>query len=434
MLNLKHNLKNQHGKISQSVLIIIALVITALVALGLFISGKNKPAKTDEHGHGESEAHAEEGHGKEAEHDHKEGGDHAHEEGADGADDHAEAISLSAQQMAEQGVQLAKVEVGAVSKSASYPAKLTVNTDRQAHVSPAFSGHVQSVSVELGQHVKKGQALATLLVPDLVDQQSSLQIAQSNLQLTKQDYERERQLWSQGISAKQDYQRAYNAYQQAQIQVQATKARLSAFGASSGSNGRYVLIAPISGVISKKDLVVGENVQLADQLFIIDQLDQLWLEFIAPSSEFATLAPNQQIEFKSLQTSNTFKAQIQTLNSEADAQTGRLQVRAKVLSNANELRPNLMVNVQLQQAGSTQAIRVLKSAVQKIEGKDAVFVAHEHDKKIEFSPQPVILGQISGGGQWIEVQSGLTQGQQYAAQGSFLLKSELEKGEASHEH
>lgn len=434
MLNLKHNLKNQHGKISQSVLIIIALVITVLVALGLFISGKNKPAKADEHGHGESEAHAEDGHGKEAEHDHKEGGDHAHEEGADDAEGHEEAISLTAQQMAEQGVQLAKVEVGAVSKSASYPAKLTVNTDRQAHVSPAFSGHVQSVSVELGQHVKKGQALATLLVPDLVDQQSSLQIAQSNLQLAKQDYERERQLWSQGISAKQDYQRAYNAYQQAQIQVQATKARLSAFGASSGSSGRYVLTAPISGVISKKDLVVGENVQLADQLFIIDQLDQLWLEFIAPSSEFSTLAPNQQIEFKSLQTGNTFKAQIQTLNSEADAQTGRLQVRAKVLSNATELRPNLMVNVQLQQTGSTQAIRVLKSAVQKIEGKDTVFVAHEHDKKIEFSPQPVILGQASGDGQWIEVQSSLTQGQQYAAQGSFLLKSELEKGEASHEH
>ena len=427
MRNANKMLNNQQGKISQTLLIVIALVITALIALGLFILGKNKPTKTDEHGHGEAEAHGEEGHGKEAE--------HAHEENEEHADaGHEEAISLTAQQMAEQGVQLAKVEVGAVSKAASYPAKLMVNTDRQAHVSPAFSGHVQSVSVELGQQVKKGQALATLLVPDLVDQQSNLQIAQSNLQLAKQDYERERQLWSQGISAKQDYQRAYNAYQQAQIQVQATKSRLSAFGASSGSNGHYVLTAPISGVISKKDLVVGENVQLADQLFIIDQLDQLWLEFIAPSTDFSALTPNQKIEFKSLQTGNTFKAQIQSLNSEADAQTGRLQVRAKVLSNASELRPNLMVNVQLQQAGSTQAMRVLKSAIQKVEGKDAVFVAHEHDKKIEFTAQPVILGQVSGDGQWIEVQSGLNQGQSYASQGSFLLKSELEKGEASHEH
>ena len=433
MLNQKDKMTiqnlNQQGKISQKLLMVIALVVTALLAVGLFIVGKNKPVEKDEHGHGESEAHAEEGH------EHQEGGEQAEKEGEHQEnDDHADAIRLTAQQIAEQGVQLAKVELGAVTKSASYPAKLMVNTDRQAHVSPAFSGHVQSVSVELGQQVKKGQALATLLVPDLVDQQSNLQIAQSNLQLAKQDYERERQLWSQGISAKQDYQRAYNAYQQAQIQVQATKSRLSAFGASSGSNGRYVLTAPISGVISKKDLVIGENVQLASQLFIIDQLDQLWLEFIAPSTEFSGISPNQQMEFKSLQTGNIFKAQIQSLNSEADAQTGRLQVRAKVLSNASELRPNLMVNVQLQQNGSTQALRVLKSAVQKIEGKDTIFIAKEHDKKIEFTPQVVVLGQISADGQWIEIQSGLTQGQQYAGQGSFLLKSELEKGEASHEH
>ena len=40
-----------------------------------------------------------------------------------------------------------------------------------------------------------------------------------------------------------------------------------------------------------------------------------------------------------------FNAQVQSLTTEADTQTGRLQIRAKVLSNATELRPNLMVNV-----------------------------------------------------------------------------------------
>jgi cobalt-zinc-cadmium efflux system membrane fusion protein len=36
----------------------------------------------------------------------------------------------------------------------------------------------KAVYVELGQQVKRGQALANLLVPDLVDQQANLQIAQ----------------------------------------------------------------------------------------------------------------------------------------------------------------------------------------------------------------------------------------------------------------
>ena len=415
MLNLKNKMLNQQGRISQKLLMLLAIGITALLSMGVWWLSQKPSTKEDEHGHAEVEEHAgEDGHGE--------------------AEEHEAAIALTAKQLAEQGIQLAVAELGAIVKSTAYPAKLVVNTDRQAHVAPAFAGHVEAVYVELGQQVKKGQALARLLVPDLVDQQASLQVEQANLDLARQDYEREKKLWSEGISAKQDYQRAYNAYQQAQIQVRATRARIAALGAQTTSQGRYVLTAPIAGVISQKDLVLGENVQLADQLFVIDQLDQLWLEFIAPSSEFADIVPNQTIEFKSLQSGNLFKAQIQSLNSQADAQTGRLQVRARVLSNAAELRPNLMVNVQLQQQQTQRGLRILASAVQKIEGKNAVFVAAQHEQKIEFSPQPVTLGASSSDGQWIEVLSGLEQGQQYAAQGSFLLKSELEKGEASHAH
>lgn len=415
MLNLKNKMLNQQGRISQKLLILLVIGITALLSMGVWLLSQKPSTKEGEHGHAEAEEHAgEDGHGE--------------------AEEHEAAIALTAKQLAEQGIQLAVIELGAVVKSTAYPAKLVVNTDRQAHVAPAFAGHVETVYVELGQQVKKGQALARLLVPDLVDQQASLQVEQANLELARQDYEREKKLWSEGISAKQDYQRAYNAYQQAQIQVRATRARIAALGAQTTSQGGYVLTAPIAGVISQKDLVLGENVQLADQLFVIDQLDQLWLEFIAPSSEFADIVPNQTIEFKSLQSGNLFKAQIQSLNSQADAQTGRLQVRAKVLSNAAELRPNLMVNVQLQQQQTQQGLRILASAVQKIEGKDAVFVAAQHEQKIEFAPQTVTLGTSSSDGQWIEVLSGLEQGQQYAAQGSFLLKSELEKGEASHAH
>jgi cobalt-zinc-cadmium efflux system membrane fusion protein len=69
------------------------------------------------------------------------------------------------------------------------------------------------------------------------------------------------------------------------------------------------------------------------------------VEFVLPTVANINVQPNQQIRFKSLQTGNLFNAQVQSLTTEADAQTGRLQIRAKVLSNATELRPNLMVNV-----------------------------------------------------------------------------------------
>ena len=123
-------------------------------------------------------------------------------------------------------MKLEQVGRGEVEQSLSYPAKLVVNTDQQAHVSSTFSARVDSVNVALGQQVEKGQALATLFVPDLVDQQANLSMAQEALTLAQQDYQREKQLWEQGVSARQDYQKAYNAYRQAQIQVQAANSRL----------------------------------------------------------------------------------------------------------------------------------------------------------------------------------------------------------------
>ncbi|MFI7910707.1 efflux RND transporter periplasmic adaptor subunit, partial [Acinetobacter baumannii] len=274
---------------------------------------------------------------------------------------------------------------------------------------------------------------ATLFVPDLVDQQANLSMAQEALTLAQQDYQREKQLWEQGVSARQDYQRAYNAYRQAQIQVQAANSRLSALGANRSSKGRYVLTAPLSGVISSKDIVIGEQIGPEKQLFVIDRLDQLWIEFVLPSAN-TNIQPNQEIEFKSLQTNNIFKAQVQSLTSEADTQTGRLQVRAKVLTPSKELRPNLMVNVLLKQNNAATVLRVNKTAIQQIDGKNVVFIAKQEKDKIHFAPVAVELGNYSSDAQWVEVKSGITEKQQYVTQGSFLLKSELEKGEAEHGH
>jgi len=388
------------------------LVIVICVLLSAWIVFKDSSSKTDSHDEGE--------HGK-AESTHvDEAGEAEHTE-------ETKALNLTSQQMLEFGVKLAQVEQGQVSQSLEYPAKL-------AHVASTFTGRVESVNAMLGQQVKKGQVLATVFIPELVDQQANLSIAQEALNLAQQDYQREKQLFDQGISARQDYQKAYNAYRQAQIQVQAARSRLSALGANAGSQGRYALKAPLSGVISQKDIVVGEYITSDKQLFVIDQLDQLWLEFIMPSEKSISIQPHQQIHFKSLQTQNRFKAQVQTLSAEADSQTGRLQVRAKVLTPAQELRPNLMVNVLLEAQDSQPVLRVTRNALQQIDGKSVVFVAKNEKNSVHFQPVAVEVGNYSSDGQWIEIKSGLTQNQQYVSQGSFLLKSEMEKGEAEHGH
>lgn len=405
----------QNGKISQSLMIVVLILITVLVSLAIWLSSK----KTESEGRGYDEGNAEQSDEDSSEEGHAEEGE----------------IQLTSQQMVEQGLKVAVASTGLVEKLTTLPGKLVVNTDQQAHISPNFSGHVEQVNVALGQSVQKGQTLAVLIVPELIDQQANLRMAQANLDLARKDYQREQQLWSQGISAKQDYQRAENAYRQAQITVQSSQARLNALGASGNNNGRFLIKAPISGVISKKDIVVGENVQLADQLFVIENLKDLWLEFNLPNTSNIQLQVGQILNFKTNGSDQNYQAKVQTLNSQADLQTGRLQVRAKVTTQADVLRPNVLVNVFVTDAQAKTALRVQKKALQQVEGKPVVFVIESEEKGlVHLKAQPIEVGVSSQDGQWLEVISGLTEGQKYIADGSFLLKSELEKDEAGHGH
>lgn len=97
---------------NQWLIAILLLIVCLALSTWLFFSGKKQP-NTDE---GE-EAHAE--------------GEAGHEE----SEKEEGSLNLTSKQLVEYGVKLEQVGRGEVEQNLSYPAKLVVNTDQQAHVS-----------------------------------------------------------------------------------------------------------------------------------------------------------------------------------------------------------------------------------------------------------------------------------------------------------
>jgi cobalt-zinc-cadmium efflux system membrane fusion protein len=435
-------------------MILIGLVLLLGIIGAIFILLPSAEPTHDEHGHDkdshvseQTQEHGESGHTN-AEHTDSENSNSeklataAHSESEEG-------VTLTQAQLAAQDIQLAEAKSGTVSSMIRIPARLSVNTDQQAHVSAGFAGRVEQVYVQTGQQVTRGQALASLLVPELVDLQSNLNMLQAQLALAQQTYQREKQLWQQGISAQQDYLQAENALQQARITVDAAQSRLQAYGADRQSRGRFVVKSPMSGVISAKDLVVGESIQSTEQLFIIDNLQQLWVEFTVPDALLDSLQIGSPITVET-SNANRQQARLTQLNPMADLQTGRLVARASLQNPQQRLKPNMPVFVQIQQIPaqavnrqdlSTQPVMIRAEAVQQLGTQSVVFVADQSISQsnkptdaIHFVAQPVQLGTKSTDQQWVQVLSGLKVGTRYAAVGSFILLSELQKGEAAHEH
>ncbi len=100
-----------------------------------------------------------------------------------------------------------------------------------------------------------------------------------------------------------------------------------------------------------------------------------------------------------------------------------------MLDNASgRWRPGLFVAARVEVETVQAKVAVRTSALQRVRDWDVVFLADGDS----YEAQPVELG--LGDGAWTEIRAGLTAGQPYAATGSFVLKADVGKSGASHDH
>ena len=110
----------------------------------------------------------------------------------------------------------------------------------------------------------------------------------------------------------------------------------------------------------------------------------------------------------------------------SDTQTALARV---VLANTEgRLRPGLFVTARLILAKRSVSVAVRVSAIQTLENKTVIFV-READEKLE--ARPVELGESDP--KYVEVRAGLSAGERYVAENSFVVKAEMGKGEAEHD-
>lgn len=90
----------------------------------------------------------------------------------------------------------------------------------------------------------------------------------------------------------------------------------------------------------------------------------------------------------------------------------------------------MFATVELALAADAPPVLVVpEDALQELDGEKVVFVAEDKDK---FATRTVQTGRTAGS--MVEILSGLKEGEQYAVKGSFILKSEVKKGEMTDEH
>ncbi|GLK54093.1 cobalt-zinc-cadmium efflux system membrane fusion protein [Methylopila capsulata] len=208
---------------------------------------------------------------------------------------------------------------------------------------------------------------------------------------------------------------------------QVKKGDLLAVIESNQSLTSYDLKAPITGVVTERQASLGEYVSEQKPAFVVTDLSTLWVDFSVYRRDLSKVAVGEEVRIDPEDGGAPIPATIGYVAPIGAADTQSALARA-VISNDGRLRPGLFATGALHTAERPVALAVSVAAVQSLEGRDVVFV-RDGDR---FEARDVVLGRRDGA--MVEVTSGLTAGDDYAEKNSFVVKAELAKGSASHEH
>lgn len=319
------------------------------------------------------------------------------------------------------------------------PGEIALNSDKVAHVVPRLAGVVTDVRAHLGDRVRKGDVVAVLDSRELADLRSEYLTELKRVELARATFEREETLWKKKISPEQDYLVSRQALAEADIRAQAAIEKLLALRLSRTdierlstepvrALARYEILAPFDGTIIEKHLAVGEAVKEDATIFVIADLSMVRVEVTINAKDLAAIKEGHVVTVRSDVTGSQATGRLAHVGSLVGEQTRSAKAHALIPNPDGRWRPGLFVTVHAVEEEATVPIAVKADAIQQFRDWDVVFIQVGN----LFEVRPVKLGRRDR--ERAEVVSGLSAGDRYVSRNSYILKAELEKAGATHDH
>ena len=226
----------------------------------------------------------------------------------------------------------------------------TILANETTEIHPEVSGKVVRLNVAEGKYVTRGSLLAKLYDGDLRAQLNKLQIQLSIAQKTE---ERQAQLLKiQGIS-QQDYDLSL-------LQVNNLRADIDIIRTSIS---KTEIRAPFNGKLGLKNISPGAYVTPSTIVAVINQTDQLKLDFSVPEKYTGQIKTGQIVSFTFEGSKKKFGAKVIATESGVTENTRSLSVRAIVMSKDPALLPGAFAKVELSFDPDPNAILIPTQAV-----------------------------------------------------------------------
>lgn len=358
-----------------------------------------------------------------------------------GEDKHADekVVRLSPEQLQQLKIDVAVARAGSLATRISLPGTVTLNTDRRVHIVPRVPGVVREVRKNLGDVVRAGEILAIIDSRDLADAKAGYLAARERETLAETTFAREKTLWEKRISPEEDFLKAKQALAEVRIELRVSTQKLLALGFTDAAIKQfaqqpeapltsYEVVAPFAGTVVEKRCAVGAFLKDDSEVFVIADLSTIWVDLTVAPKDVPLVRKGQRV---TIAAGLSLPETVGTLSylSPIVAEESRTVMARVVLPNPDgRWRPGTFVTATVNTSETPVAVLIPSTALQMLTGQPTVFV----QTAAGFVPRVVTLGRSDA--THTEITSGLRPGERYAATETFILKADLGKGSAEHQH
>lgn len=293
----------------------------------------------------------------------------------------AEELTLSASQSKTLGIVSASLPAKQQGELAGMPAQVVIPGNQLFTISTPLSAMIEQTLVGVGDAVKRGQPLATLLSPALAEAQRGLLQSSTQAQLAKDNLARDEQLWQDGIISESRYRATQSTYRETNAALAERRQMLKLSGMSDADIARLqsdnilssqlTLTSPIDGVVLEKTASAGQRLDAAIPLFKVAKLEPLALEIQIPLASTHGLKVGANVTVPAYGA----KGKLTAIGRSLSGGNQTILLRALIQDGANNLRPGQFVEATIGTAGNAlDQWSIPNGALARIGGKVVIFI------------------------------------------------------------
>jgi len=279
--------------------------------------------------------------------------------------------------------------------------------EREAAVRAQVGGSVLQTFVDQGQAVRAGQTLGRIESGGLQDvylsARSGVTAANNNADIARRELERAEKLLAAGAIAERDIEQARRSAISANAALADARARLAT---AQKQVGNTVITAPISGIVSDRQVSAGDVVQPGALLFTVVDPSSMRLEGSVPAEQLSQVRLGAPVTFTvNGYPGRSFAGKVSRVNPTADPATRQVRIVISIPNAEGRLVGGLFATGRLASESRTGMV-VPASAVDSRSNVPAVF----RIKGGKVERVPVQLGLRDEGAERIEIASGVQVG------------------------